>query len=93
MLILVKFARASTSPQAEQNAEKISFPVSQIDSVLYLPKGFAISKDTKFRNQQVMVVIEVPVGKQIRVDNSTEFFLLVQCKYKIQGQGFETGLG
>jgi len=71
---LVKFARASNSPQAEANAEKISFPVSQIDSVLFLPKGFAISKDTKFRNQQVMVVIEVPVGKQIRVDNSTDFF-------------------
>jgi hypothetical protein len=71
---LLKFARANTSPEAEANAEKISFPVSQKDSVLYLPKGFAISKDTKFRNQQVLVVIEVPVGKQIRVDNSTEFF-------------------
>jgi len=86
---LVKFARASTSPQAEQNAEKISFPVSQIDSVLYLPKGFAISKDTKFRNQQVMVVIEVPVGKQIRVDNSTEFFSWFNVNTRFRDRGLK----
>lgn len=70
----VKFARANDPVKAEENARRIYFPVSQEDSVLYLPDGFAINKDTHFRNQQVLVVIEVPVGKQVRLDNATEHF-------------------
>ena len=69
---LVKFARSSDPVKAEANAEKISFPIEQRDSLLLLPSGFVISKQTKFRNQQVLVVIEVPVGKQIRIDHSTD---------------------
>ena len=84
---VLKFARASTSPQAEANAEKISFPITQKDSVIYLPKGFAISKETKFRNQQVMVVIEVPVGKQIRVDNHTDFYKWFNVNTRFRGRG------
>jgi phage shock protein PspC (stress-responsive transcriptional regulator) len=84
---LLKFARANTSPMAEANAEKISFPVSQKDSILFLPKGFAISKETKFRNQQVMVVIEVPVGKQVRIDNSTNFFSWFNVNTRFRGRG------
>jgi hypothetical protein len=69
---LTKFARASDPVKAETNAGRISFPIEQRDSLLLLPSGFAISKQTKFRNQQVLVVIEVPVGKQIRIDHSTD---------------------
>ena len=69
---LVKFARAADAVKAEATAEKISFPVEQRDSLLLLPSGFAISKQTKFRNQQVLVVVEVPVGRQIRVDHSSD---------------------
>lgn len=86
---LQKFSRAGTAPQAEANAEKISFPVAQKDSILYLPKGFAISKDTKFRNQQVMVVLEVPVGKQILVDNRTEFFSWFNINTRVRGNGMD----
>jgi hypothetical protein len=36
-----------------------------------LPRGgFPISKNEKFRNQQVMIIIEVPVGKKIQIDGS-----------------------
>jgi phage shock protein PspC (stress-responsive transcriptional regulator) len=69
---LTKFARASDPVKAETKAGGISFPIEQRDSLLLLPAGFAISKQTKFRNQQVLVVIEVPVGKQVRIDHSTE---------------------
>jgi phage shock protein PspC (stress-responsive transcriptional regulator) len=66
----VKFSRGNSPIAAEETATKIYFPVSQSDSVLYLPKGFAISQESKFRNQQVMVVVEVPVGKAIKIDRS-----------------------
>jgi phage shock protein PspC (stress-responsive transcriptional regulator) len=70
----VKLARGNTPIQAEQTASMINFKVDQIDSTLFLPKGFGISKESKFRNQQVLVVLEVPVGKSIRVDGSIDWY-------------------
>jgi phage shock protein PspC (stress-responsive transcriptional regulator) len=86
---MVKFARANTPTQAEANAEKISLAVEQKDSVLYLAEGFAITKESKFRNQQIMVVIEVPVGKQIRIDDNTESYdwFTVSTRYKGRDRG------
>jgi hypothetical protein len=55
-------------------AEKISFDLEMHDSTLILPKGFPISKQEKFRNQQVLVVIEVPVGKKIQVSDKVNDF-------------------
>jgi phage shock protein PspC (stress-responsive transcriptional regulator) len=71
---LMKLARGNNPLEAEATASKISFPVNQVDSMLYLPKGFAISKESKFRNQQVLVVLEVPVGKAIRIDRSIDWY-------------------
>jgi hypothetical protein len=39
---------------------------------LYLPAGFAITPDDKFRNQQVLVVVEIPIGKRIVVDRNVD---------------------
>ena len=59
---------------AEQVASKINFVATQHDSILLLPKGFAISQQEKFRNQQVLVIVEIPVGKKIEVDRSVDFY-------------------
>jgi phage shock protein PspC (stress-responsive transcriptional regulator) len=85
-----KFARANTPTQAEANAEKIQLAVEQKDSVLYLAEGFAISEQTKFRNQQVLVVIEVPMGKQIRIDNRVDNYdwFTVSSRYRGRDRGF-----
>jgi phage shock protein PspC (stress-responsive transcriptional regulator) len=66
----VRFSRGNTPELAKNLAERIHFEVAQQDSVLTLPKGFAVSKNEKFRNQQVLVVVEVPVGKRIELDHS-----------------------
>ena len=60
----------STSGAALQRAREISFPVTQTDSVILLPGGFPITRDQKFRNQQVIVAVYIPVGKKIFLDNS-----------------------
>lgn len=70
----VKFGRGSDPRKAREIAEKVRFDMEVRDSVLILPKGFAISENEKFRNQQVLVVIEVPVGKRIQVDNDVNDF-------------------
>jgi len=70
----VNFSRGNTPDQAKKLAERISFNINQQDSTLILPRGFAISKNEKFRNQQVMVVIEVPVGKKIELNKNVDSF-------------------
>jgi phage shock protein PspC (stress-responsive transcriptional regulator) len=68
----IRRARASSSMLAEQVAEKISYSVQQADSLLTLPLGFPIDKKTGFRNQQVVVELAVPVGKEVYVDGRAD---------------------
>ncbi len=63
----VKYSKGNTIDGAKSLAEKLDFEIVQNDNTLNLPSGFAISKREKFRNQQVLVVIEVPVGKRIEL--------------------------
>jgi hypothetical protein len=68
----VRLSRSETAEEAERLAEHIRFDISQADSVIHLPKGFTINTRDKFRNQQVLVVVEVPVGKKIQFDESID---------------------
>ncbi len=68
----VKFSNGNSPAVAERLANRINFNVSQTDSFLYLPKGFIITQSEKFRNQQVMVIVEVPVGKRVEVDRNVD---------------------
>jgi phage shock protein PspC (stress-responsive transcriptional regulator) len=68
----VKFSNGNNPAVAENLANNINFKASQKDSVLYLPKGFTITQQDKFRNQQVMVVAEIPVGKKVEIDRSID---------------------
>jgi phage shock protein PspC (stress-responsive transcriptional regulator) len=62
----------SSANAALNYARQISFPVTQSDSVIQLPGGFPITRDQQFRNQQVIVVVYIPVGKKIMMDNSVK---------------------
>jgi phage shock protein PspC (stress-responsive transcriptional regulator) len=61
-------SRGKTEEQAKVLADHVQFNISQYDSVFTLPKGFTISKTDKFRDQKVIVVVEVPIGKGIQID-------------------------
>jgi hypothetical protein len=72
-----RVSRGRSSQQARELASHIPFQIEQWDSLIVLPRGFTISKDDKFRNQQVLVTIEVPVGKKLKLDrdiNDYEWF-------------------
>jgi Putative stress-responsive transcriptional regulator len=77
----VKFSRGNSPSHASMLAEKINFNITQKDSMLYLPKGFAISRNDKFRNQQVLVLVEVPVGKRIFLDRSISKYSRFDIRY------------
>ena len=65
---MVKLANGHSRNEAEQRAERIRFNISQADTVLALTKGIAITREEKFRNQQVIVTVAVPVGKRIKIN-------------------------
>jgi len=67
---VVKISNGRDNQNSRQLVEKIDFAVSQKDSVLYLPQSFGISRHDKWRNQRVLVIIEVPVGKKIKMDET-----------------------
>ena len=66
---MVKMARGSNKRFADTLANKIIFNATQNDTILLLDKGFAITRADKFRNQKVMMIVYVPVGKQIKINN------------------------
>lgn len=69
---VIRRARAESPAAAEGYAEKISYTITQQDSLLSLPIAFPITKATRFRNQQVIVEIQVPVGKEIYIDEKAD---------------------
>ena len=66
----IKFSRGANPEAAKNAASKIDFSINQLDSIVNLPRGFDISRSEKFRNQQVLLLIDVPVGKKIEIDRT-----------------------
>ncbi|MGZ3937236.1 MAG: PspC domain-containing protein [Flavisolibacter sp.] len=65
-----KYSFGSSYKDAQARAERTVFNASAQDSVLHLGSGLRIDRNSKFRGQGVIVEIQVPVGKQIRFDQS-----------------------
>ncbi|MFT3902708.1 MAG: PspC domain-containing protein [Niabella sp.] len=71
-VILIKDALGRTDEDALARAQKIQYTVISADSVLDLPNGFSIDKNSKYRVQQVKLIVQVPVGKKIKIDASVK---------------------
>jgi phage shock protein PspC (stress-responsive transcriptional regulator) len=69
----IKLSHGSTFKAARESAASISFPITQNDSIVYLPEGIHITVAQKFRAQQIVVLIEVPEGKKIEMDESVGY--------------------
>jgi len=67
---LMPRAEGRTRRYADTLAASIQFNAEQMDSLLVVDKGLPITRESKFRNQRVILTVYVPVGKQIRVHNS-----------------------
>ncbi len=69
-VIIRKSSRGRTTNDAINRASQIVYHASYNNNVLDLGSGFAIGKENKFRGQTVELEIFVPVGKQIRFDQT-----------------------
>lgn len=71
---IIKTSNGVNNSTAEANANAISYNISQKDSMLLLPDGLITARGNKFRYQRVSVIIEVPVGKKIELDQSIDYY-------------------
>ncbi|MES2370976.1 MAG: PspC domain-containing protein [Bacteroidota bacterium] len=60
-----KYSNGADETTALRNVQQINYNIAQQDSLLFLDRGFALQKGTRFRNQRVTVIIQIPVGKKI----------------------------
>lgn len=67
---LVNSAHGNTRFNADTTAAAIRINMAQKDSVFTFDQGIYITKKQKFRNQQVAVLISVPLGKRISLPKS-----------------------
>lgn len=67
---MLKMVNGRTRRAADTLAQTMDFNVAQQDSLLVMDRGIPITREDKFRNQRIVLTIYVPVGKQIRIDNS-----------------------
>lgn len=69
-IIATKFSSGSDELNALNNIKEMNYEINQQDSNLYLHQGFSLKKGNHFRNQGVVLNIQVPIGKRIVIDNS-----------------------
>ena len=87
-----KLSRGNNSAEARELASQIEFPIEQNDSLLTLARGFAITPKQQFRNQEVLVIIEMPVGKRILLKGSLDdykWFNMNNKRWKNNGVDIE----
>jgi phage shock protein PspC (stress-responsive transcriptional regulator) len=70
----IRRSLGKNTAEARELASEINFPVEQQDSLLIVSRGFIITPKQQFRNQKVLLVIEVPVGKRILMKNNLDEF-------------------
>ncbi len=71
-LVQVISAQGSTEKVAVDNAREVVYNFEQKDSLLMFSDHFPIPKGTKFRDQKVKLILKVPVGKSVYLDESME---------------------
>ena len=70
---MIKFAKGSSKNKADFIARNIEYNIVQKDSSLILDRGIMITPQNKFHNQSILLTIEVPVGKRIKINNNARF--------------------
>ncbi|MFA6922981.1 MAG: PspC domain-containing protein [Bacteroidales bacterium] len=74
-MYVIKSARGETVKDAKVRTEKINFNLTQKDSLLLIDNCFLLPANEKWRNQNVKIILKVPVGKSVvfckNADNMT----------------------
>lgn len=71
-LVQIVTANGTTEKIAMENARDVVYNFEQKDSLLMFSDHFPIPKGSKFRDQKVKLILKVPVGKSVYLDESME---------------------
>ncbi|HBL74708.1 MAG: hypothetical protein A2W90_24200 [Bacteroidetes bacterium GWF2_42_66] len=67
-IVLKKKARGKSQEEAQTNTESIVYNFQQKDSVVTFDPYYTLGEGGKWRNQEVDIVVKVPVGKSVFLD-------------------------
>jgi hypothetical protein len=74
-LIQLASARGRTAKEAYENAQAINYLFEQKENQLNINEGFAINSTKKFRDQEVSLVLKVPIGKTVFITDEMKSIL------------------
>jgi len=68
-VIIKETARGKNNGDVRRNIENIEYKVLSKDSTLVLDPYFTLENHSMWRDQEVQIIVKVPVGKMVRLDN------------------------
>lgn len=74
-MYVIKKARGEDKRMAVERAKVIKYNVTQQDSSIYFDEIFTVGSEEKFRVQSIQVILKVPRGKVIHLDQSLDGFI------------------
>ncbi|MBK9542323.1 MAG: hypothetical protein IPO49_08395 [Bacteroidetes bacterium] len=74
-LVELLYARGNSRKNAIDNASHIVYAFAQNDSVLKLDRHFTLKPDEKYRAQKIQLLLRVPVGGKIKLDESLKHYI------------------
>ena len=75
------YSRGRTEIDAENNTDHITHNIYQSDSSLVIDPYYQVVTGQSWRNQEVMLELQVPVGKAVQLDWNTRKLLRFQGNY------------
>jgi phage shock protein PspC (stress-responsive transcriptional regulator) len=71
-LVKTVFSRGKNQEEARRLMNSVEYKMENNGAELRLPTEFQILKGTKWRGQVVNLVLKMPIGKKIKIDNTAE---------------------
>jgi phage shock protein PspC (stress-responsive transcriptional regulator) len=71
-LVQIVSARGRTGKEALEAAKQITYNFEQKDSVIMFSENMPFPKGVKYRDQSVKMLLRIPIGKQVYLDESIE---------------------
>ena len=71
-VVISKEARGRNAAEVQNNLNLIQYEFTSKDSTLTLNRFFNIGNQAKWRKQEVQIILKVPVGKQVYLDNDLD---------------------
>lgn len=76
VVLINKSARGSNKQVAKQNAQETEYTILQpADSILKIPSLVSLNSNERWHDQEIKVIIRVPINKVIFINNNLEYYL------------------